>query len=263
MSSRLDDLRDLAVMLDEGKVTQQEYDIVKAELLDAPAEEWEDLEQATFEDDDSEPDPDASVARRGFLTGIPPIYRLAAAGATAVLVAGALLAAGGGTAGSVRADHTSIRAAAPAGPAAASLGVLLVDVSTAWNEVGDPPTINGGIVTSPEPGPLDSFLYRFESGAVLAGAYDPSDGSVHALMARASLHDDEAGSLFIHLCHLLQPGVQACLDDYIEMTGTFGKPHSDLIGTETNQEWELGDQTWELEIADDVETIRVGNSSGG
>jgi hypothetical protein len=143
------------------------------------------------------------------------------------------------------------------------LGVLLVDVSTAWNEVGDPPTINGGIVTSPEPGPLDSFLYRFESGAVLAGAYDPSDGSVHALMARASLHDDEAGSLFIHLCHLLQPGVQACLDDYIEMTGTFGKPHSDLIGTETNQEWELGDQTWELEIADDVETIRVGNSSGG
>jgi hypothetical protein len=129
--------------------------------------------------------------------------------------------------------------------------------------VGDPPSINGGITTSPEPGPLDSFLYRFESGAVLAGAYDPADGSVHAIMARASLHDEAAGNLFIHLCHLLQPGIQACLDDYVEMTGTFGNPHSDLIGTDSTWSWELDDVSWELMIVDDVETIRVTNNSGG
>jgi hypothetical protein len=248
-------------MLDEGKVTQEEYDKVKAELLDASAEEWEDPVPATIDDDDAEPDLETTGARRGLLAGIPPIYRLAAVGAVLVLATGALLAAGGDTAGSVTADRSSIRAAVPAGPADDSLGVLLVDVSTGWNEVGDPPPINGGIMTSPEPGPLDSFLYRFESGAVLAGAYDPSDGSVHALMARASLHDEAAGSLFIHLCHLLQPGAQVCLDSYIEKTGTFGKTHDDLIGTDSNQTWELGDQTWELEIEADVETIRVGSSA--
>jgi hypothetical protein len=248
-------------MLDEGKVTREEYDIVKAELLDAPAEEWEDPEAASSEDDDAGPDTEATGARRGLLAGIPPIYRLAAVGAFLVLVTGALLAAGGDTAGSVRADRSSIRAAAPTGPAADSLGVLLADVSTGWNEVGDPPAMNGGIMTSPEPGPLDSFLYQFESGAVLAGAYDPSDGSVHALMARASLHDEAAGNLFIHLCHLLQPGAQVCLDSYIEKTGTFGKTHDELIGTDSHQTWELGAQTWKLEIEADVETIRVDSSS--
>jgi hypothetical protein len=261
VSSRLEDLRDLAVMLDEGKVTQEEYDIVKAELLDAPAEEWEGPASATIDFDDAEPDTEPTGARRGLLAGIPPTYRLAAVGAFLVLVAGALLAAGGDSSGSVRADNSSIRAAAPVGPAADSLGVLLVDVSTGWNEVGDPPTINGGIMTSPEPGPLDSFLYRFESGAVLAGAYDPSDGSVHGLMARASLHDEAAGNLFIHLCHLLQPGAQVCLDSYLENTGTFGKTHDELIGTDSRHTWELGAQTWNLEIEADVETIRVDSSS--
>lgn len=264
MSSRLDDLRDLAVMLDEGKVTQQEYDTVKAELLDAAAEEWGDPDPATVEDDDGEPSNEAAgVARTGLLAGIPQIYRIAAIGALLVVVAGALVTARIDTAGSVQADQLSIRAAAPAGPAADSLGVLLADISTGWNEVGDPPTINGGIMTSPEAGPLDSFLYRFGSGAVLAGAYDPTDGSVHALMARASLHDQAAANLFIHLCHLLQPGAPACLDTFIIMTGTFGKPHSELAGTNSAVAWDLDGLSWEFLIDDDVETIRVTGTSGG
>jgi hypothetical protein len=56
VSSRLEDLRDLAVMLDEGKVTQEEYDIVKAELLDAPGEEWEDPVSSDIDTVDNEPD---------------------------------------------------------------------------------------------------------------------------------------------------------------------------------------------------------------
>jgi hypothetical protein len=116
-------------------------------------------------------------------------------------------------------------------------------------------------MTSPEPGRLDSFLYRFQGNAVLAGAYDPADGSVHALMARASLHDEAANSLFIHLCHVVQPASQACLDAFVEVTGTFGMPHSELAGMQTELAWELDGQAWELQIADDVETIRVQPSS--
>ena len=40
MGSRVEDLLSLAKMLDEGKVSQEEYEVVKAELLAAPAEEW-------------------------------------------------------------------------------------------------------------------------------------------------------------------------------------------------------------------------------
>jgi hypothetical protein len=55
----------------------------------------------------------------------------------------------------------------------------------------------------------------------------------------------------------LKPGSQACLDEFVQATGTFGIPHSDLAGTETTLSWELEGQTWEVEIAEDVETIRV------
>jgi hypothetical protein len=257
VSSRLEDLRDLAVMLDQGKITQQEYDVVKAELIDAPADEWDEpttVPQGEEPVPGTEPEPPAGW--RGLLVGIPPLYRAAAAGAMLVLVAGVVLAASGDTAGSVRADRSGT-VAATAGPTADSLGVMLSDLTARWNEVGDPPSINGGIMTAPEPGRFDSFVYRFEGTAVLAGAYDPADGSVHALLARASLLDEAAGSLFIHLCHLLKPGSQACLDEFVQATGTFGIPHSDLAGTETTLSWELEGQTWEVEIAEDVETIRV------
>jgi hypothetical protein len=257
--SRLDDLRDLAQMLDQGKITQTEYDVVKAELLDAPAEEWE-MTQATPEPD-PETDPDPTGGWRALLAEFPPIYRLAAVGAGLVLVAGVFLAATSDTAGPVRADSSAIRAAAPTGPAPDSLGVLLTDLVGRWNEVGDPPTINGSLMTSPEPGRLDSFLYRFEGNSVLAGAYDPADGSVHALMARASLHDESSSSLFIHLCHVVNPGSQACLDAFLEVTGTFGQPHSALVGTEAELGWDLEGQAWELQISDEVETIRVQRSS--
>ncbi len=262
VSSRLDDLRDLAVMLDEGKITQREYDMVKTELIDAPAEEWGETEQPVDLQEDSEPAPEARAGWGVLLAQIPSIYRVAGVGAAVVLVAGVVLAAGDDTTGSVRADPSTAQTVS-AEPAADSLGVRLVDLTERWNEVGDPPSIEGGIMTAPEPGRLDSFLYRFEGTAVLAGAYDPTDGSVHAVFARASLNDAASSGLFIHLCHLLQPGSQECLDAFITVTGTFGKFHSELAGTEIATTWDLDDQTWELEITDDVETIRVQSQSGG
>jgi hypothetical protein len=254
VSSRLEDLRDLASMLDEGKITQSEYDVVKAELLDAPAADWEPEAKPIPE---SEPEPERPGGWGAFLEGIPPIYRIAAAGAGLVLLAGVILAASSDTAGSVEADASAIRAASPVGPAPDSLGLTLTELPGRWNEVADPPTINAGILATLEPGRLDSFIYRFEGTAVLAGAYDPVDGSVHAIMARASIHDSAASTLFTHLCHVLQPGSPACLDAYLQVTGTFDKPHSELEGTESDLAWDLDDQAWQLEIRDDVETIRV------
>lgn len=260
VSSRLDDLRDLAVMLDEGKITQREYDMVKSELLDAPADEWDENDQPGEHQEDQDSEQGSATGSGGLLARIPPIYRLAATGAAMVLVAGVILAARDDTAGSVQADPTA--QAVSAGPSADSLGVTLGDLTERWNEVDDRPSIDGGIMTAPEPGPLDSFLYRFGGTAVIAGAYDPTDGSVHAVMARAALYDEASNGLFIHLCHLLQPGSQACLDEFIAVTGTFGRPHSELAGVETDTTWDLEGQTWELEIAEDVETIRVKGTAG-
>ncbi len=40
VSSRLEDLQELARLLDDGKITQREFEVVKTELLEAPIEEW-------------------------------------------------------------------------------------------------------------------------------------------------------------------------------------------------------------------------------
>ena len=40
VSSRLEDLRGLAQLLDDGKISQNEYELVKKEILEAPPEEW-------------------------------------------------------------------------------------------------------------------------------------------------------------------------------------------------------------------------------
>ena len=148
-------------------------------------------------------------------------------------------------------------ASAPSSPAPESLGIVLDDLADGWNAVPDPPLINGGVMTSPEAGPLDSFLHDFDGSAVLAGAYDPSDGSVYALMARSGLHDESVSSLYVHLCYLLHPGSQECLEAFVEETGMFGKAHTDLAGAEHTAEWEFEGHQWQVGIAGDVETIRV------
>ena len=173
-----------------------------------------------------------------------------------VLVIGFFLNGNGDAAGSVTADRAS-NAPALSSPAPESLGIVLDDLADGWNAVPDPPLINGGVMTSPEAGPLDSFLHNFDGSAVLAGAYDPSDGSVYALMARSGLHEESVSSLYVHLCYLLHPGSQECLETFVEETGMFGRAHADLAGGEHTAEWEFEGQQWQVAIAGDVETIRV------
>jgi hypothetical protein len=88
VSSRLEDLRDLARMLDEGKISRGEYDIVKTELIQAPAEEWEPPADVAPQGVDAEeiPDEEPAAGWRGVVGQIPTIYRVAAAGGVLVMV---------------------------------------------------------------------------------------------------------------------------------------------------------------------------------
>ena len=262
MSSRLEDLRDLARMLDEGKISQSEYDIVKSEILEAPAEEWEPTADLALPDEHEEENSEdgSDAGWQAAFARIPTIYRAAAAGAVLVLLIGSLLSGNGNAAGSVTADRASV-ASTSSGPAPESLGITLDGIAEGWNAMPDPPLITGGVVTSPETGPLDSFLHNFDGSAVLAGAYDPSDGSVYALMAKTALHSEAVSSLYVHLCYLLHPGSQECLDTFVETSGMFGRAHADLAGTDLAVEWEFAGHRWQLGIAGDVETIRVYSAS--
>ena len=137
------------------------------------------------------------------------------------------------------------------------MGFRLDDLADGWNDVADPPLITGGVTTAPEPGRLDSFVYRFDRGSFVAGAYDPSDGSVYALMTQSEIDDPSVSNLCVHLCYLLHPGSQGCLDTFIEETGMFGKVPADFAGAEHSAKWDFEEHGWQLDIVDDAETIRV------
>ena len=272
VSSRIEDLRDLARMLDDGKISQQEYDMVKADLLAAPADEWllgveargPGPEHEAFDGEETTNESGGRAARWPAMIGqIPMVYRAALVGALLVLIVGVFIATGSDAAGTVPASpRTEATTAAPS-PPVESLGFTMDQLSEGWNQVEHPPRISGGTTTSPEPGPLDSFLHRFNDSAFLAGAFDPSNGYVYALMVRSNLHYESVSNLYVHLCYLLHPGSQPCLDAFIEETGRFGKTTADLIGTEHEAVWEFQGQGWELGIANDIETIRVEGGEPG
>lgn len=155
------------------------------------------------------------------------------------------------------AERTGSDASLPASAkAAGSLGISVGEVADRWNGLGHPPTVSGGLVRETESGPYDSFRYRFDGAAVLAGAFDREDGSVHALMASVGLAHETAPNFYLHLCFMLHPYSQGCIDAYLE-EGLAGRQLSEYAGVDHQAQWELGDQLWKLEILGDVQTIRV------
>ena len=142
-------------------------------------------------------------------------------------------------------------------PVVGSLGIRLQEIEQAWNDAGIPPQIRGAFALTPEPGPLDTFLYRFDQGAVVAGAYEPGEGVVYALMLRVGLGHEAISDLNSHLCHLLHPYDQACLDAFADETGVNGTSVSDFEGRDHAVEWSYEGNTWRLSISGDVETVRV------
>ena len=269
VSSRIEDLRDLARMLDDGKISHQEYELVKADLLAAPADEWlsgpqtitPGQEQVPLDSEEADKDERPAARWLAVLLQMPMVYRAALIGAVLVLIAGVFIATGSDAAGTVPASPRTQATTPATPPAGESLGFTLDRLAEGWNQVDHPPLVSGGITTSPEPGPLDSFLHRFNDSAFLAGAYDPSNGHVSALMVSASLHYEDVPNLYVHLCYLIHPGSQECLEVFVEETGLFGKTAIDLLGTEQTANWEFEGHQWRFTIADDVETIRVQSSA--
>jgi hypothetical protein len=277
MGSRVEDLLGLARMLDEGKVSQDEYEVVKAEILAAPAEEWlepiadgpetaESLEEAltdpvedAAEEDDTTSEPEFAAyleAWIGKARALPATYRWGA-GALVAVILGVLLFGGGDSSPVQAAGLPPVETQAQVVAAAGSLGILLEAIDEAWNDAGAPPRIDGAFALTPEAGPLDSFFYRFDDAAVLAGAYEPGEGAVYALMLRVGLMHGSLGDLNSRLCHLLHPFDQTCLDSLIEEGGISTATAAEFEGLEHESAWSFDGNSWRLTISGDVETIRV------
>ena len=321
VSSRLEDLSELARLLDDGKITQREFEVVKTELLDAPVEEWADtpmeVEALIVDGEDAEdeavpvgipvdanepPDdtPGTGPEWLVFAKQIPRLYSAALGGAVLTIFLGgafapiAWIAVVVSIVALVRVKDEGMRwmawtglavgllfslfalfnsgseeveasplAANPSGSEAVSqipegsLGVEFSGLKEGWNAVPDPPLIVTGITTSPEVGPLDSFLYRFDGAALLAGAYDPADGYVYALMAKVGIRHEALSNMFVHVCYLLYPGSQDCFDQFMEKSGVYGKTPEELSEGDFSTSWTYEGNEWRVEVVDDIETIRV------
>ena len=324
LSSRLEDLRDLAQLLDEGKISQSEYEVVKTEILEASPNEWAadssptspvppaepgDSRAAGFHEKpvdegpvDGETDDDTSASQPEwvrFVKQIPTIYWAAIGACLITVLYGGNIApvawvtTGLGGAGlaikkvengrwmawtaivlgvifsMANLFFTDETATADPIPASASmpevlaeipigsLGVRFGELPERWNALDKPPYLLKGISATPEPGPLDAFTYRFDGGAVLAGAYNPSDDYIYALMVRAGVRHEASATMYVHLCYLLYPGTQECFDAYVEESGIFGKKAEGLEGSDHYSSWVLDGNEWRLEIANDIQTMRV------
>jgi len=144
---------------------------------------------------------------------------------------------------------------APSAPPG-SLGIYMAEIADAWNQVEGAPQIVRGLTRQNEIGEYDTFIYRFGEWGRLAGAYDPDDDAVYALLVAGQLSDEATERLYLHLCFVVAPYSQDCIDSYHE-EGLDGGDLEDFTGQPRDVEWELVDQTWLLEIDQNVLTIRV------
>jgi hypothetical protein len=141
-------------------------------------------------------------------------------------------------------------------PVPGSLGLYVNDLPDLWNTVSEPPEIRGAFTRYSESGEYDSFLYRFGEWGRFAGAYDRDNDAVYALAAAGQFHDAAVADLYLHLCYVVEPFSQECIDSYFEH-GLEGGVLDDYIDGSHDATWQLGDNTWSVEIAGNVLTIRV------
>lgn len=149
-----------------------------------------------------------------------------------------------------------------ANPPDGSLGIRFDTLPEEWNAFGQPPFITTSIIRAPESAALDSFQYRFDSKTLVAGAYDPDDGYVYALLLRAGLNHESISQMYVRLCYLIHPGAQDCLNTFVEENNMFGKSPLDFVGLVHDETWTFEGNEWNLTISHDVQTIRVSDPLG-
>jgi hypothetical protein len=137
-----------------------------------------------------------------------------------------------------------------------SLGIYMDQVAESWNTVETPPEIVKGLTRFSETGEYDTFVYRFGEWGRLAGAYDPANDMIYALMASGYLSKPATSQLYLHVCHLVAPYSPECIDSY-HARGLDGKALTDYAGLPHQSEWTVGEHTWRLQIEGDLFTLRV------
>lgn len=189
-----------------------------------------------------------------------PLWKKAVAVGAWIVAAFALTVAFGVLRGDPPADNTVVPLAiAPAETAEApanSLGIRFDEVRELWNSVDPPPSISSALRRLPETGELDSFVHRFSSGAVLAGAYQDSNDYLVAVVVRAKLSNPDVSTMYLHICHLAHPFSPECIDNYFT-SGMEGQTLEDLTATGHSATWEYEGNEWRVTVADDELAIRV------
>lgn len=137
-----------------------------------------------------------------------------------------------------------------------SLGIYMNQIPEMWNTVDEPPSINRGLIRQNEIGEYDTFVYRFGDGAQVAGAYDPDNDAVYALLVSGPFGNEATSQLYLHVCYMVAPFSQDCIDSYLE-NGLDGDTLEDFADATHEAEWELGDHTWRLQIGQNLLAIRV------
>jgi hypothetical protein len=137
-----------------------------------------------------------------------------------------------------------------------SLGLYMDEVTDSWNAVDGPPQIVRGLTRHSEVGEYHSFIYRFGEWGRLAGAYDPDDEAVYALLATGRLSEPPTSQMYLRLCFMVAPYSPDCLDAYHDR-GLGGASVADYLDTDHRAEWVVGGHTWRLAVEGNVLTIRV------
>ncbi len=182
---------------------------------------------------------------------------LGAAGAVGVIVLVTVLSSiGGDEQPTIPSLASQPEVEQPIPPAAGSLGVYVEDVPDLWNTVDGLPRIQRGLTHQTEPGEYDAFVYRFGEWGRLIGAYDDESRAMYGLLATGQLSGAATDSMYIHLCFVVAPYSQDCLDSYRE-EGLGGGVLGDFVDVEHQATWSLGEHQWSIEIEQNVMSLRV------
>lgn len=214
-------------------------------------EEHEDLGKETLEIADVQTD-----ESREDRPSSPGLWMIIAGGVAVVAIVLASAIRGADNPATEQSANVGSSPIAPPPVVPGSLGMNISDMTDLWNSLVEPPKITRGLVHSTEPGEYDSFIYRFGDWGRLAGAYDPSTDAVYALVATGQFSNEATAQLYLHLCFMLHPYSQECIDNYFEKGLAYGTL-ADFSGATHQAEWQMDDQTWRLDIEGNVLTIRV------
>lgn len=188
--------------------------------------------------------------------GLRMLTRVGAVAVAMIVIIGAISSLGG--------DEPAIAPQAagtpppkePHPPVPGSLGIYMDQVAELWNSVDGPPRIVRGLTRHNEIGEYDTFLYRFGEWGRVAGAFDPDNEVLYALLAAGQFSGEGTDQLYLHLCFMVAPFSQECIGSYHEL-GLGGGTLDEFLDIPHEAEWKLGEHTWRLEIDQNVVTIRV------